>query len=158
MAELLGELQLSGALMTGTISVFIAAFLVITGCSGAKNRTERQHSGNDVKLVEGELRKRGLTILRVETVDQPFFTPQGKAVIVDHEQMIQVFEFTNVEEAENVRSTISPDGMTIATSKPFWAEPPHFFHRERLLVLYVGQDNTILSALEAVFGPQFAGK
>ena len=111
-----------------------------------------------MKVVEGELRKQGLTIHRVETVDQPFFKPQGKAVIVYDEQMIQLFEFTNVKEAENVRSTISPDGMTIATTKPFWAEPPHFFHRERLLVLYVGQDKKILTALEAVFGPQFAGK
>jgi hypothetical protein len=38
-----------------------------------------------------------------------------------------------------------------------WIEPPHFFRKERVLVLYIGSDATVLKALHDVLGPQFAG-
>jgi hypothetical protein len=155
----LGELQFPGALMTRAIPLCVAAFLLITAC-GAKTSTEKQNitATNGLKKVEAELRERGMTIHRVETVEQPFFTTQGKALVVDAEQMIQVFEFTNLKAAEDARSTVSPDGMTINMTKPFWAEPPHFFARDRLIILYAGQNQKVLKTLTEVFGPQFAGK
>jgi hypothetical protein len=136
---------------------WILTILVIISCGTAKNQTQMPNAKRNIS-IESELREQGLTIHTIENVEQPFFKIPGKAIVVNNDQMIQVFEFINSKEAGNVRSTISPDGMTIATSKPFWAEPPHFFHRERVILLYVGQDKKILTALKAVFGPQFAGK
>jgi hypothetical protein len=36
--------------------------------------------------------------------------------------------------------------------------PPHFFKSGRLIVLYVGEESSVLKALEAMLGPQFAGR
>ena len=125
-----------------------------------KASTEKENSTvtNDTKNVELNLRERGLTIHRVEEIQQPFFASLGKALIVDDDQMIQVFEFTDPKEAKDVRSTVSPDGMTINKTKPFWAEPPHFFAMDRLIIFYVGENEKILKILNEAFGPQFAGK
>jgi hypothetical protein len=38
-----------------------------------------------------------------------------------------------------------------------WIATPHFFSSGRLLVLYVGDNNEILSMLEQLLGPQFTG-
>ena len=35
--------------------------------------------------------------------------------------------------------------------------PPHFFLKERVLVIYVGKDPSVISLLGGVLGPQFAG-
>ncbi len=39
-----------------------------------------------------------------------------------------------------------------------WVAPPHFYKKEKLIVLYVGDDNNVLDILEGVLGTQFAGR
>ena len=38
-----------------------------------------------------------------------------------------------------------------------WIGPPHFYLAERLIVLYIGEDQSVIELLETVLGPQFAG-
>jgi len=38
-----------------------------------------------------------------------------------------------------------------------WASFPHFFKNENIIVLYVGEDSSIIEALEDIMGEQFAG-
>ena len=38
-----------------------------------------------------------------------------------------------------------------------WIGPPHLYHRERWIVVYLGSDPTATSLLDDVMGPQFAG-
>ncbi|NIM93557.1 MAG: hypothetical protein GTO18_07580 [Anaerolineales bacterium] len=40
----------------------------------------------------------------------------------------------------------------------FWVGAPHFFRSGKLVVLYLGSGESLLNALEAVLGPQFAGR
>ena len=53
---------------------------------------------------------------------------------------------------------VAPDGSSVGTSMPFWVGDPHFFKGGKLIVLYLGDDADILSALESVLGEQFAGR
>ena len=53
---------------------------------------------------------------------------------------------------------VAPDGSSVGTSMPFWVDDPHFYHSGKLIVLYLGSDQSILTALEAILGPQFAGR
>jgi len=39
-----------------------------------------------------------------------------------------------------------------------WVEPPHFFKSGNLIVLYVGEESSILEALHEILGPQIAGR
>ena len=52
---------------------------------------------------------------------------------------------------------IQPDGQP-KTGSVAWPAPPHFFLKERVLVLYVGSDPTVLARLTDLLGPQFAGQ
>jgi hypothetical protein len=63
---------------------------------------------------------------------------------------VQVFEYSDANAAENEAKTISPDGSSIGTSMPFWVG-------EKLIVLYVGEDEYTIGILNSVLGPQFAG-
>jgi hypothetical protein len=71
---------------------------------------------------------------------------------------VQVFQYANAAAAEAEAAPISRDGMAVGTRKIFWAGPPHFFKKEKLLVLYVGDNSKVLKTLEAVLGQQFAGR
>ena len=39
-----------------------------------------------------------------------------------------------------------------------WVATPHFYKTGKLIVLYVGDNMTVISTLETVLGPQFAGR
>jgi len=41
---------------------------------------------------------------------------------------------------------------------PLWVDVPHFYLKERIIVLYVGDDPAIEELLESVLGSQFAGR
>jgi hypothetical protein len=39
-----------------------------------------------------------------------------------------------------------------------WIAPPHFYHSGDIIVLYPGEDETVLSGLEEILGAQIAGR
>lgn len=108
-----------------------------------------------VSLVDN-LRAGGAIVEAVGEVAQPFFSPQGKKIIVNGGE-VQVFEYADSELAEADAATVSKDGTTIGTTMITWVAPPHFYTKGRLIVLYIGNDEAVINALEAVLGLQFAG-
>jgi hypothetical protein len=102
------------------------------------------------------LRAEKTSIKHEGEVDQPFFAVKGRAIGLygDH---VQVFEYPDRAKAEKDAAQVSADGMTIGTAKPHWLGPPHFFRSGKLIVLYVGNDEKVLRALQARLGPPFAG-
>jgi hypothetical protein len=67
-----------------------------------------------------------------------------------------VFEYPSQTRADSDASKISPTGSPIGLSQISWMDTPHFYKRDRLIVLYVGHSAEILKPLEAVLGPPFA--
>lgn len=100
---------------------------------------------------------RGSTVNTLESIEQPFFEPVGQGLEVDGHQ-IQVFEYASVEDALAAAQGISADGSSIGTTMVSWVETPHFFTSGTLIVLYVGDAQTVLETLQAIMGPQIAGR
>ena len=74
---------------------------------------------------------------------------------------VQVYEYADEAAAAADAARVSPDGSHFGhppTISVNWAAPPHFHRAGRLIVLYVGSDPAVLRVLEAVLGPQFAGR
>lgn len=90
-------------------------------------------------------------------VEQPFFSVTGKMIKV-HGEDVQVFQYANASAADGEAAPISRDGMSVGTRKIFWVGPPHFFKKEKLLVLYVGDNAKVLKTLETALSQQFAGR
>jgi hypothetical protein len=64
--------------------------------------------------------------------------------------------------AEEDASRISRDGTSATTPTGVVHETydgaPHFYRRERVIVLYIGDDTTVTGLLTELLGPQFAGR
>ncbi|MFC1965245.1 hypothetical protein ACFLWG_04530 [Chloroflexota bacterium] len=107
-------------------------------------------------LVDNLHAAAGATVNPVGEVEQPFFSVKGFVISVNGND-VQVFEYSDAKTAENEAKIFSPDGSSIGTSIPFWVGSPHFYQVEKLIVLYVGENEYTIGILQSVLGPQFAG-
>ena len=111
----------------------------------------------DYASLIDKLRTAGVSVEPAGEVEQPFLSIIGKMIKL-YDEDVQVFQYSSAAEMEAQAAPISRDGMAVGTRKIFWVGPPHFFKQGRLLVLYVGDNDKVLKALEAVLGRQFAGQ
>ncbi len=118
------------------------------------------HSSSPVEALIGNLRTSGATVERSGVATQPFFAVSGARLRVDGEQ-VEAYAFATAEEAAAAASGVSADGSQITGSgvvtNILWVASPHFFHKLRLIVLYVGDAPEVLQLLEKTLGQQFAG-
>jgi len=148
-----------------SLALLLFAAPLLTGCDFV-----RLHSNSDVltendddpvEVLMMDLRSTGADVERSGTVSQPFFSVEGRLLTVNGET-VQVFAYATLDEANAEAAGISPDGSSFqregAATIVTWIEPPHFFRRTVLLVLYVGGSNKVVGALEEVLGAQFAGR
>ena len=112
--------------------------------------------GGHVEFVDA-LRAAGAIVEPSEPITQAFFTPEGNILKVNGAD-VQIFEYENEEAMEAEASQVAPDGGSIGTTMVTWMDTPHFYKAGRIIVLYVGSDETALSLLEQVLGSQFAGR
>jgi hypothetical protein len=158
-------------LYVGAILILVIIFLV--GCTGDQRQESptpvptpssptppvTSHGGpvkDFVSLVDN-MRGSGANVEPVGEVTQPFFAVEGFVIRVDGAD-VQVFEYSDIATAESEAQLVSPDGSSVGTSMISWIASPHFYNKERLIVLYVGDDTSVLATLEEVLGKQFAGK
>ena len=121
------------------------------------NSSVARKSPNEYARLVEKLRAQGVSVRSTkERVRQPFFSVPARIMKVNNEA-IQVFAYSNRATTENQAKSVSPDGMTIGNSKPSWMSTPHFFKSQKLIVIYVGDNQTILRILQAELGKQFAG-
>jgi hypothetical protein len=111
----------------------------------------------DIPQLVAALRETGATANTGDEIEQPFFTVMGRMVSLAGED-VQVYQYSDEDVARQVAATISPDGGTIGTSRPFWAASPHFYRKGLLIVLYTGDSASVIRPLDGVLGRQFAGR
>jgi hypothetical protein len=104
----------------------------------------------------------GLTVDPMGAVEQPFLKPESGTVVrlgggnLAQPADLQIFEYQNAERAAADAAQIGPDGNP-PTMMIDWIAPPHFFRAERVIVLYIGEDQAVVNLLTAVLGSPFAG-
>jgi hypothetical protein len=144
-------------------ALLMVAAITVSGCGGNASAaisptatTESQTVKGQVSLV-ATLQAAGATVEVGDPITQVFFGPEGNILKVNGAD-VQVFEYESAEAMENEAAQVAPDGGSIGTSMVTWMDTPHFYKAGRIIVLYVGSDETILGLLEKVLGPQFAGR
>ena len=100
------------------------------------------------------LKLAGVNATSAGSVEQPFMSVPGEAFNAGNEAM-QVFEYADEAAVESDASKIKPDG-TIDGSSVSWMAQPHFYRSGRIIVIYIGTDQTVLTALSAAIGQPFA--
>ena len=149
------------------VSAFIALFF-LSACQPANlptsegdqdlATTSEPDSGDflDTQGFMDALVSVGATVGQEGEVEQPFFSVPGLVIMVNSET-VQVFEYLDAVQADAEAAQVAPDGSTVGTSMASWVGPPHFYRAEQLIVLYVGENQSVIESIETVLGPQFAG-
>ncbi len=143
---------------------FVLILMLMAGAALSMSWAASEDAGEaEPKLVAtydelvAALRDNGSDVESSEPISQPFFEPQGQVIKVDGYD-VQIFQYTNEEDASLVAETIGSDGSSIGTTMISWVEAPHFFKSGNLIVLYVGEVDDVVQALQAVLGSQIAGR
>jgi hypothetical protein len=149
------------------ITVFFASFF-LSACKPANLPTSEGNQDSvgtsapdsdevlDFQDFADALESAGATVGREGEIDQPFFSVPGQVITINGES-VQVFEYADTGQADAEADQVAPDGSSIGTTMTSWIGPPHFYRAGRLIVLYVGEDQSVIELLETFLGPQFAG-
>ena len=129
----------------------------LSGSNQAQQRKSKSGPVTDYPSLINSLRALGAGVEPAGEVDQPFLSIKGRMIKV-HGEDVQVYQYANVAVANAETAPISRDGTAVGTSKIHWIGSPHFYKKEKLLVLYVGDNDKVQNTLDAVLGRQFAGK
>lgn len=124
------------------------------------NPPDRASHGGPVKdyvsLIDN-LRGQGAAVDPKGDASQTFFATSGYMIGVNGRD-VQVFEYPDAAAAQTDADKVSPDGSSVGTSMVTWVDKPHFYKKDRIIVLYVGSDTATLDLLAKLLGPQFAGR
>ncbi len=138
--------------------VLISLLLSGAGCVRSQDTENGQASAESTRATFIEdLKKAGHAVEVKGPVVQPFLSIPGQFVSIDGSD-VQTFEYDNEKSAKAAVAKIAPDGSAIGETRIGWVEPPHFFRKGKLLVLYVGKNQQVIRALEHVVGHQIAGE
>ena len=150
--------------------VLVSSLLLLVATVGCPALgTDRQEPGQlqgqpargrpvrDYASLLANLRATGARVTPAGKVVQPFFSVSGKAIQVNGEA-VQVFQYRDAARTDEQAALVSRNGSTVGTTKVHWLGPPHFYKREKLLVLYIGENDQVLRALEGALGHPFAGQ
>jgi hypothetical protein len=102
--------------------------------------------------AKGANATRGATLPRQS---HPYFSVNGQTISVNSSD-VTVFEYMTAGAAENDAAQVAPTGSPIGQTQIAWVGPPQFYKTDRLIVLYVGTNGSVLAALAAVLGSPFA--
>lgn len=135
------------------VKFLVVGFAVLVACS-SRNSPEY-----DLAQFTSDLREKEIALELTAGANSLVLGRVGTVVSWGDIQ-IGAFEYPDRPAAEAAVALIADDGSSVEgiTEGPIsWPATPHFFHKGRLLVLYVGDDRPTADLLKVVLGPQIAG-
>lgn len=131
--------------------------------------TPARHRGEQADFAT-RLRGEGFAVERIAEASLPFprtfgallhlsggaLAEPARLQVYTDDPTLAAADAERVQPDTTIRWT-EPDGSVRMISY-MWVAPPHFFRRERVLVLYAGTDPAVLALLTSLLGPQFAGR
>ena len=123
--------------------------------------------GTDYTSLVDSLRQAGATVEPggEKLYPRPIFSVTCKVIKVNGEDVL-VLEYDDEAAAEAEAQLVHPHGSTFGTfavGKPGvivefnWIAPPHWYKSGKIIVIYVGENQTMIDLLESLLGKQFAG-
>ncbi len=144
-------------ILTWVMTVILILMVYGVGCVSEKPPVSHGGPVTDYVSLIDNLRRAGATVEPAGEMTQPFFSVNGRVIVVNGGD-VQVFEYADAAAAEAEVALVSPDGSSVGTSMVGWVASPHFYRAEKLIVLYVGDSEAVTNVLESVLGKQFAGR
>ncbi|MDQ3099729.1 MAG: hypothetical protein M3Q44_08355 [bacterium] len=163
-----------------SLIVTLLPILALTACTTNQTQPSAAPTRSTVPVSHGgevkdqvsfidNLREKGIEVTFGDPVEQPFLQAKGSQLILKGNALsdsseIQAYNYDDADlktdglkAAESDAAEIDASGDPI-TSKILWVGGPHWFRKDRLMVLYAGDDANTIKVLEDLLGKQFAGK
>ena len=156
--------------------LFLFTFVGLDACGSKAGYATQQNTPapNDMQRkaiglneLIAQLKAAGATVVPGADLNQPFMAVEGHTLTVNNEQ-IQVYEYASVSATDRQAAYISSDGTSFTTissngipagaTQVDWVKPPHLYKAGRIIVIYIGTNDSLIHLLEGVLGKQFAGQ
>lgn len=135
---------------------WVSLLVFVCGCGAAQPPLAEEGDGiTDCASLVAALRSAGADVRMGGRVMPPYMPVAARLLAVDGAH-VQVFELPDEESARTLAARIAPDASRVGQASIVWTDPPHFFASGRAIVLYVGQDERVLTRLEGVLGEPIA--
>jgi hypothetical protein len=133
--------------------IMLSLIALGNGCASTKPVTDYSTVLNHLNVSDVSFREDG-------EITQDFFNVKSRIIVIN-ESNIEVFEYDTPEAMKVESKYVSPiDGSTFIRPDKIvsvnWIDSPHFYKAGRIIVLYVGRNQTIISLLENILGKEFA--
>ena len=110
------------------------------------------------------LQKTGTSFTQGSATPSRFFAGTPYRITVGSEYL-SVFEYPSSADVQKDASHISPRGDKVQitngshtdTALVNWVATPHFYKSGRIIVSYIGDQQKMITLLQSLLGPQFAG-
>ena len=151
-----------------------AALLLVAGC-GSQTEAVPIPRESVAQALRSKLEADGLDVAWLTTSQRPdFFDSRARRATLqvggDAGALVNLYRFSDEQKAAAAAGGVSEDGMQVpmdgGVASVSWTGRPHFFRQGRLIALFcesgdvqpvIRRDRVILTALQEVMGPQFAG-
>ena len=142
-------------LIVALLTTAITAPLLI----GCKKETDPEKTYN-LDTFESAMTEKGLEF-EVQDAEQDFLPTTRKRMLLDNDIVLDIYLFKTNTKMEKEASRIDSGGAgysgPLNNVKVSWVSVPHFYKKGALIVQYIGEDESIITTLEKIFGEQFAG-
>lgn len=141
--------------MKKTKAILFLMFIVVVLSSCSKQISYAAYEELIINLED-----MGFTV-DTKDVEQDILQGQRKWLTISEKENISVYLYESNEKMEKDASYIDKSGFSYTNGKYSaeisWASYPHFFKKDNIIVLYVGEDLEIINALKEIVGLKFAG-
>lgn len=146
-------------------TLFVLALTVLSACGEDEPESRSRPAqvagaSMDYTQLLRRLEQEGLRVKPLGRARVDFLQESAYLARVENEEL-RVFEFASDADAAQAAGHVSPDGYEYSTptggASVSWVAPPHFFRSGRTIVLYLGQQKSILQPLSELLGHEFAG-
>ncbi|MBO1265472.1 hypothetical protein J3A84_10555 [Proteiniclasticum sp. SCR006] len=99
--------------------------------------------------------------VNAEVTDKDILQGERRWLTVNETEHITVYLYDSGSSMEKDASNIDEGGTGYHNGNDSveisWVSYPHFYKTDNIIILYVGEDETMIHALEDILGDQFAG-
>ena len=136
----------------------LAAILLAGACTG--HNPAAPSDLTDAQALVRFLEHLGARVSVAEQMPResfPFFSVSAQRLLVNGEN-VHVFVYPDPSAAQDDAARVALSGSPIGSTQITWVDPPRFYIRGQLIVLYVGRNEEVSTMLETILGRPFAGR
>ncbi|MGL5036280.1 MAG: hypothetical protein ACRC6F_00770 [Aeromonas sp.] len=129
-------------------------FIFISCSNQIKDEYSVTNFKNDLDMIEQKYE----SVNMAKSDFFPWIPVTPRMIKIENEEIL-IFEFRSSIKVNSQVKDISETADVIGNYKDIeWKSTPHFYYKEKIIVLYEGDTQSIINTLNKLLGSQFAGR